>query len=411
MTLSSSRFLLPVVRILFSFCFCSTIHAQTPVGLAQTSAKSAGGDYISWREHIIDDTERAGFDLSGSDGLVVGDIDKDGYLDVIVAAELSHLIYLQNPVTNPRTSEWPRLILPMTKDHGSYIRVFFADLDGDGRPEASAANKGAQRPGPDDFARSTPVSVFSVQGDPLQGANWQETVLGNYSVPQNAEPVDIDSDGDMDLIVGTRGEHRLILFENLNTGNINFREHAIGINGTSADGFNLEYTDLNGDGLLDIISATPRGLSWLQQPKRIDDAWNAHFIGTFAPDTVTGLEIADIDGDGDIDILVGSYSSGSRLGEDDVDKEDALGRLGWFENPGINASTWIRHDISRRKRGMFDKFIAKDMDNDGDMDFMGTRDNSAPYDGVFWLEQVRSTTSRPNFQPARAEESEEMPLP
>ena len=291
------------------------------------------------------------------------------------------------------------------------IRVFFADLDGDGGPEASAANKGAQRPGPEDFARSTPVSVFSVQGDPLQGANWQETVLGNYSVPQNAEPVDIDSDGDMDLIVGTRGEQRLILFENLNTGNINFREHAIGINGTSAAGFNLEYTDLNGDGLLDIISATPRGLSWLQQPKRIDDAWNAHFIGTFAPDTVTGLEIADIDGDGDNDIFVGSYSSGSRLGEDDVDKDDALGRLGWFENPGLNAANWVRHDISRRKRGMFDKFIARDMDNDGDIDFIGTRGNSAPFDGVFWLEQIRSSTARPNFQPARPEESEEMPLP
>ena len=32
----------------------------------------------------------------------------------------------------------------MTKGNGSYIRVFAADLDGDGTPEAIAANKGAQ---------------------------------------------------------------------------------------------------------------------------------------------------------------------------------------------------------------------------------------------------------------------------
>lgn len=462
---------------------CSATQAQSPVGLTPATARSVDGTYISWREHIIDDTALAGFALSGSDGLVTGDIDKDGYEDVIsvhesdsdydssefdpdyvpepaghvriafgaadpdswvnitvaegtdapapedvdigdvngdgypdliVAAELSHLIYLQNPGAAARSATWPRLILPMTSGQGSYIRVFLADLDGDGRVEASAPNKGAQRPGPADFARSTPVSVFSVEGDPLIGSNWQETILGYYSVPQNAEPVDIDGDGDMDLIVGTRGEQRLVLFENLATGNLEsgFREHAIGINGTSAAGFNLEYVDLNGDGRLDIISATPRGLSWLEQPARIDDAWNGHFIGTFDPDTVTGLEIADINSDGRVDVMVGSYSAGSRTGEDDVDEGDALGRLGWFENPGTEVrSTWIRHDISRRKRGMFDKFIARDMDSDGDTDFIGTRGNSAPYDGVFWLEQIRSATAQPSFQPARAEESAEMALP
>jgi len=467
-------------RLLLLSCFCSSALAQQPVGLIPTTARSIDGSYISWREHIIDDPEIAGFALSGSDGLVVGDIDQDGYLDIVsvhesdseydssefdpdyvpdkaghvriafgsadpdqwfnitlaegddapapedadiadvngdgyldvmVAAELSHLIYLQNPVNDPRNTPWPRLILPMTKDHGSYIRVFFADLDGDGRPEASAPNKGAQRPGPDDFARSTPVSVFSVTGDPLQGSNWHETVLGNYSVPQNAEPVDIDGDGDMDLIVGTRGEQRLVLFENLNTGNIEFKEHAIGIIGSRAAGFNLEYSDLNGDGRLDIIGATPEGLSWLQQPARLDDGWNTHFIGTFAPDTMTGMEIADINGDGAMDIIAGSYSSGSRTGENDVDANDALGRLGWFENPGDATAAWTRHDISRRKRGMFDKFIAHDMDNDGDMDFIGTRGNSAPFDGVFWLEQIRSRSPSRSFQAARAEESEEMPLP
>ncbi|MDT8428298.1 MAG: DUF3047 domain-containing protein [Pseudomonadales bacterium] len=454
---------------------------QQAVGDTPSRARAADGAYISWREHIIDDPAIAGFNLSGSDGLVMGDIDLDGfedivsvhefdasydsasfvpgfvapaeghvriafgsadpqqwfnitlaegsdapapedadiadvngdgYLDIVVAAELSHLIYFQNPGAAARTTPWPRLILPMTAGRGSFIRVFFADFDGDGQVEISAPNKGAQTPGPEDFARSNPVSVYQVSGDPLEGNNWQEQVLGHYSVPQNAEPVDLDGDGDQDILVGSRGEQRLVFFENVSDGEIRFVEHAIGINGSQAAGFNLEYTDLNGDGRLDIIGATTAGLSWLEQPASIDHAWNAHSIGSLAPDSVTGLEIADIDGDGDMDVMVGSYSRGSRQGDGEVTVNDPLGRLAWFENPGADLNTpWTRHDISRRKRGMFDKFIARDMDGDGNIDFVGTRGNSAPYDGVFWLEQVRSAQAQPAFSRARMQDSEEMPLP
>lgn len=462
-------------------CLGNPLSAQVLVGQTPSQAQAEDRSYISWQEHIIDDPTTAGFNLSGSDGLVMGDIDKDGfedivsvhefdseydssefdpdyvpvaqghvriafgsqdpnvwsnitiaegtdapapedaaigdingdgYLDVIVAAELSHLIYLQNPGPGSRTASWPRLILPMTENQGSYIRVFLADFNGDGKLEVSAANKGAQRPGPDDYARSTPVSIFSFDGDPLDGDSWQEITLGRYSVPQNAEPVDLDADGDLDIIIGTRGETRLIFFENIGTGGaLEFREHAIGINGARAAGFNLEYADLSGDGRLDIIGATPQGLSWLEQPANIDDTWNAYFIGSFAPDSMTGMEIADIDGDGYTDIMAGSYSRGPRTGDGEVDVDDALGRIGWFQNPGDAKTTWTRHDISRRKRGMFDKFIARDLDNDGDMDFLGTRGNSAPYDGVYWLEQTRSEIAAPAFQPARLEDSAEMPLP
>ncbi len=55
-----------------------------------------------------------------------------------------------------------------------------------------------------------------------------------------------------------------------------------------------------------------------------------------------------------------------------VGKNDALGRIGWFEHPGDATGTWTRHDISRRKRGMYDKFIARDLDADGDTDFVGS---------------------------------------
>jgi hypothetical protein len=50
------------------------------------------------------------------------------------------------------------------------------------------------------------------------------------------------------------------------------------------------------------------------------------------------------------------------------------------------------------------------MDGDGDVDFLGTRGNSGPYDGLFWLEQIRSNEPRPAFERARAVESPEVPL-
>ncbi|NNC70358.1 MAG: VCBS repeat-containing protein, partial [Flavobacteriaceae bacterium] len=85
-------------------------------------------------------------------------------------------------------------------------------------------------------------------------------------------------------------------------------------------------------------------------------------------------------------------------------------RLAWFEHPDNPYQPWIRHDISRRKRGMFDKFIPLDLDDDGDIDFLSTRGNSLPYDGVFWLEQIRTKEPVKSFVQARKDDSKEMGL-
>ena len=447
-------------------------YAETkPVGETQTKAQSENGQYISWQEHLIDDVSITGVAISGSDGLVmydldgdgfddivsvhesdtrydgepdghvriafgsssphqwtnitlaegseagapedaaIGDLNGDGYPDVIVAAELAHLIYLQNPGTDIRQRRWPRLILPMTQNRGSYIRVFLADFNHDGTPEAIAPNKGTQNPSAADFEVKTSISVFQILDDPLSATGWKEIVLGEYSVPQNAQPIDLDRDGDLDVVGGSRGEGRLIFFENVSDQEVRFVEHPIRIDGTSAAGFNLAFADFNRDDRLDIVAATPEGLAWLQQPANMDGQWTAHLIGSFAPDSMTGFTIADINGDGHLDLMAGSYSKGPRAGDGAVTAMDRLGRIGWFENPGDASRVWTRHDVSRRKRGMFDKFVARDLDADGDVDFIGTRGNSAPYDGVFWLEQVRTDKPQRVFKRARIQDSQEMPLP
>ena len=60
---------------------------------------------------------------------------------------------------------------------------------------------------------------------------------------------------------------------------------------------------------------------------------------------------------------------------------------------------------------MFDKFVPLDVDRDGDTDFVSTHGNSKPYDGVLWLEQVRTRVPVVTFAQARTTDSPEVPLP
>jgi len=456
-------------------------HAAVADGLADrpTTARAADGRYISWREHIIDDEALGGIPLRGSDGLAIadldgdgredvvsvheaddvyggepkgyvriafgtddpdrwilvtlaegteaaaaedvaiGDLDGDGDLDVIVACELAHLIYFENPGgAAARTGDWRRLIPSVTRDRGSFIRVFLADLNGDGRLEVASPNKGAQAPTVDQDP--TPISFFEIVGDPLDDT-WVEHVLTEITWPINSHTVDLDGDGDIDIVGGSVAEQRIVWFENQSRGGeFRFATHDVALEPADpaaspipVHGFHMEFVDLSGDGRLDIVTFNPARivgpeLVWLEQPETPTLPWRQHRIDSYAPDSVVGLKIADIDGDGDPDLMTGGYSLSPR-DRDDPTPNGALGRLAWYQNEGNG--TWVRHDFSRRQRGMFDMFVERDMDGDGDIDFVGTRGNSGPYDGVFWLEQVRTPEPTASFRQARAADSPEVPLP
>ena len=424
---------------------------------------------IAWTEHIIDDPLLGPNDLAGSDGLEVADLDKDGYLDIvsvheldteygipkgyvriawgskdpfkwelttlasgleaasaedvdiedadgdgwpdiIVACELAHLIYFKNPTTNHRSVKWDRTIPEVSLNRGSYIRVFFADFNQDGKVEVVAANKGGENPEILDAPLNN-ISIYQLPKEPLEGSKWKELVLTQVRIPINSQPLDLDQDGDIDIVVGSRGERRILWLEN--KGEFKFIEHNINFSsdleaGSWITGFNMDYADLNNDGRLDIVSSVwPSSVYALFQPVNHDEEWNIEKIGSIAPDLLVSVSLADIDGDGDKDIFSGSYSMGSRDKDDVNNLNNAFGSVVWFENKN---NSWKKNNILRRKRGMYDKWIPLDLDGDSDIDFIGTRGNSQPYDGVIWLEQIRFEDTNMVFKAARSIDSESVPF-
>ena len=467
--------------------------ADTP-----SRAVAADGRYISWREHRIDDEEvNGGVPIRGGDGLIeadidrdgipdivsvhedshhlriaygtpdadrwdlvtvaegpvvaaiedvaAGDLDGDGWTDLVTANEEAHLAFFRNPATGQRGGHWPSLIPSVTQNRGSWLRVFVADLDGDGRVEVLGANKGASDiVDPDGPRADRATSLFRIAGDPLDDESWREQVLFRRDVPNTAMPVDIDGDGDLDVLAAARLEQTAFVLENTGTGapggEVGMVSHEIVIE--AADGgcevrtsaFQSDFADLNGDGRQDLVvgvmelcgdTRAPGGLpavGWLEQPAALDAPWTYHRIGDILPDMPIGIALADFDGDGDPDLVTGGYSGLNILqgGYTDtardfdspgVDASATVGRLAWFANPGSAGGPWQRHDISRRVRGMYDGFIARDVDGDGDQDIVTTRGNSGAYDGVIWLEQVRQQRPGPAFTPARRTESRPLPLP
>lgn len=422
--------------------------------MATEARSSVTGDYISFKEHRIDDEGLTGVPMRGADGLAIADFDGDGHFDIVTchedsshlrlafgtddpdtwetatlasgdtvgavedaalgdlngdgrpdivcACEKGHLTIFLNPDTPREMAAWTPVIIQETVGRGSWIRTDLADLDADGDLEVLGANKGR-----------TQISYFSVEGKAADPEAWHETVVGQRKRPINVRAVDIEGDGDRDIVAGFRDANVISVYENTGAGET-WAEHVIHNGVPATEGFMFNFTDLDADGRLDIITEADHNgiVFWLKQPPNLDEKWPAYVIGDLGPDHATGLGLIDLTDDGRLDLFVGGYSGGSRETEpENIAPSDRCSRLAWFEQPREVTDRWRRHDVSRRRRGMFDMFIPVDVNKDGLMDLLTTRGNSGDFDGVLWLQQVRTEDPVPAFEQARELDSPQVPLP
>ena len=95
---------------LLTACGPQRSRPQADVASTLSEAVAADGRYISWREHLIDDEEIGGVAIRGGDGSSMGDLDRDGYLDIVSVHE-SDTEYEDVAIGDLNGDGWPDVVV------------------------------------------------------------------------------------------------------------------------------------------------------------------------------------------------------------------------------------------------------------------------------------------------------------
>jgi hypothetical protein len=243
----------------------------------------------------------------------------------------------------------------LTDKASSVWSVFAIDLDGDGDADVLSASTG-----------DNTIAWHENLGGGVFGPRQVITSGAIFAVCVYA--ADLDGDGDPDVLSASAWTSTIEWYENLGAGV--FGPPQVIVTGVTGSTFvrSIHATDLDGDGDVDVLSASAG-----------DDkiAWYENLGGgTFGPQQVITTSAdgafcvyaADLDGDGDADVLSASY------GDD---------KIAWYENLGGGAFG-PQQVISTAAHGARCVY-AIDLDGDGDADVLSASEDD---DKIAWYENL-----------------------
>jgi hypothetical protein len=131
-------------------------------------------------------------------------------------------------------------------------------------------------------------------------------------LPQCIAVADIDGDGDRDVVANSQGRRNLVWYANNGSGGfgpMNLIYQATAWIGTIVNHF--EVADIDGDGDMDIASVWDTGTNTYWHKNIGGGAFTTQLLGT-APDYYRGVHVMDANGDGDLEVFEGLFSNGVR---------------------------------------------------------------------------------------------------
>ena len=305
------------------------------------------------------------------------DTDGDGLLEVVAADMRQGLVLHGHPTA--RGGHLERLA---SVPHPA--RISMADLEGDRRAGFLVADLGGLLPA--DHRNGAIVWLR-----PAAGGGYVQQALEGWPRVADVRPADFDGDGHADLAVaafGWRTVGRVSVLEHRTTpdGQRSMVEHVIDPRPGAIDAI---PADLNRDGRLDLVVL-------LSQHFETVVAYMNKATSPFSFDRVelykaphanwgsSGIEVTDLDGDGDLDIILTNGDS-----FDDAIVKPYHG-VHWLENRG--GLRFEPHAIASMP-GVH-RADAADLDGDGDLDIVasallaaGSDRDESQLPALVWLEQ------------------------
>jgi len=297
-----------------------------------------------WTEHPV----VSGF--AGAYCVHAEDVDGDGDVDVLGAASgVNDITWWEN--LDGSGLNWSEHIVDGEFDGANH--VYAEDVDGDGDMDVLGTA----------FGVSDITWWENLDGT---GLNWSEhPVDGEFDGARSVYAVDMDDDGDMDVL-GAAEEDDITWWENLDGTGLNWSEHAV--DGESDGAYFVYAEDMDDDGDMDVFGADRDDgtITWWENLDGTGLNWSEHIVDSEL-DGAKCVYVEDVDGDGDMDV----FGAGA---------EDIV----WWENIDGTGLNWAEHTLVSELDGLWSVHV-EDVDSDGDMDLLGAADMN---DVIIWWENL-----------------------
>lgn len=300
--------------------------------------RNDGGDPLEWTSFTITSS------FTQAHEVYTVDIDNDGDIDVLGASSGQNRISLWYNLGGDPV-EWSAQILDESCDMAKSVRA--ADFDGDGKPDVVSAA----------LLSSDVYWYGNGGGTPI---DWTPHRIDlSFGGAHYVYPVDLDKDGHLD-IVGAGYTGNYVAWWHNNGGNPPTFSRQL-ISTVSTNACVAKAADIDLDGNIDVV-ATEQGSNtvvWFRNTGGDPINWERNVI-THTFSRPWPLELCDLDGDGDVDIFSASSYNGSNevkwwrndlitSGVGEIPDSSNEWRLGVYPNPS-NASTTLSIQVERTGR-------------------------------------------------------------
>lgn len=240
----------------------------------------------------------------GTDSAVWLDYDRDGYLDLYVT-NMIYVALTENPAVSQTltTSDWTVDGPDGVPHSGDELSIRINELLDHPNGERPWTNRLLRNQGDGTFADRTTAAGLEIVFEPHWGGNTGGLAAGDFN-----------NDGWPDLYLGVeKAANRLFI----NDGQGGFQDATTDEIGDAGEAFSIAIGDINNDGDLDIFQgaegrgAQDRSLMLLNLGEgQFLDVTEGVGLGVLGTDT-SGTGFADIDNDGDVDLVIGQSTKES----------------------------------------------------------------------------------------------------